>query len=219
MKSFPRPPFTTSQIVRYLKDSIEDLASTPHPETRLPGLVVRDQVFVDGTYVRKIPEALVDSPSSDVLEGIMAHPTEVARYHIGCQVQAWDGELVTTVYAHASLQGRTLYVEFSTYALTPTPPRFWVIDRVDGAGAGSAWLIVRRALSERPDLAHAPGRLVAAVKVLLHAFRAQRDTTAELGNRHNIGALVSAREIACDGAEDDDPVPSAYRRLFCCFRG
>lgn len=95
---------------------------------------MRDHVFIDGTYVNNFPGALSDPPSPTVLYGIMAEPREEARYHIACQVEAWGGELVTTVFVHISLQGRTLYVEFSTYALLPTPLRFHVIDEVDGTG-------------------------------------------------------------------------------------
>ena len=101
-----------------------------HSETRLPGLIVAHRVFIDGTYVNNVPGALSDPPPQAVVDDIMANPREEARYHIESQVIAWGGELVTTVFVHISLQGQTLYVDFSTYALFPMPLRFRVIDEV-----------------------------------------------------------------------------------------
>ncbi|MGH3978957.1 MAG: hypothetical protein ACRDRZ_08140 [Pseudonocardiaceae bacterium] len=215
-EEFPqsRPPFKTSEIVGYLKASIERLASTAHSETRLPGLMVRDHVFIDGMYVCNVPDALSDPPSSTVLDEIMAKPREEARYHIACQVEAWDGELVTTVFVHVSLQGRTLYVELSTYALLPTPPRFRVIDEVGGTGRKAAPRMVLKCLSELPDVLHAPRRLVAAPKDLVNAYWAQRDTSSKISKRRDIGAQISAREIAGNGIASEPDEVSAPRRSF-----
>ncbi|MDQ3154576.1 MAG: hypothetical protein M3R63_23580 [Actinomycetota bacterium] len=111
--------------------------------------------------------------------------------------------LVTTVFVHVSLQGRTLYIEFSTYALTPTPPRFRAIDEVGGTGHKAALRMALRGLSELPDVLHAPRRLAAAPKHLVNAYRAQWDITAEIGKRRDIGARIGAREIAGDGIDND----------------
>ncbi len=214
-----QPPFKTSEIVEHLKKSINNLSSATHSETRLPGLRVCDQVFIDGTYVNNVPDALSDHPPPIVLDHIMAEPREEARYHIACQVEAWDGELVTTVFVHISLQGLTLYVEFSTYALLPTPSRFRVIDEVGGTGRKAALRMARQGLSELPDVLHAPRRLLAVPKHLVTAYRAQRDTKGESFKRRDIdiGAQTSAREIAReiagDGVDNDPDEVSAQRRL------
>lgn len=214
-EEFPqsKPPFTTSEIVGHLKKSIDDLKSATHSETKLPGLMVRDQVFIDGTYVNKVQGALSDPPSQTVLNGIMAEPREEARYHIACQVEAWGGELVTTVFVHISLQGQTLYVEFSTYALLPTPPRFHVIDEVGGTGPKAALRMVRQGLSELPDVLHAPRRLLAVPKHLVTAYWAQWDTKKGNGERRDIGAQISAREIAGNGIDSNPEKVSVPRRV------
>jgi hypothetical protein len=213
-EEFPpsQPPFTTKQIVEHLKKSINDLKSAKNSETSLPGLRVRDHVFIDGTYVNKVLEALSDPPSPIVLDDIMAKPREEARYHISCQVEAWGGELVTTVFVHISLQGKILYVEFSTYALRPTPPCFHVIDEVGGTGPKAALRMARQSLSELPDVLHAPRRLLAAPKHLVNAYWAQRGTKAGNGMRRDIGAQISAREIADDGVDNDSNDVSAPSR-------
>lgn len=205
------PPFTTSEIVEHLKKSIGHLASTEHSETRLPGLTVRDHIFIDGTYVNRIPDALSDHPSRTTLDDILAKPREEARYHIACQVKAWDGELVTTVFVHISLQGETLYVEFCAYALYPTPRRFRVIDKVGGTGPKAAVRMARRSLSELPDVLHAPRRLAAAPKQLIKAYWAQREPKTETLKRHDIGARTSAREIAWYGADSHPDEVAASR--------
>lgn len=213
-EEFPQsqPPFTTSEIVGHLKKSIDNLKSATHSETKLPGLIVRDQVFIDGTYVNNFLGALSDPPSSIVIDHIMAEPREEARYHIACQVEAWDGELVTTVFVHISLQGQTLYVEFSTYALLPTPPRFHVIDEVGGTGTKAALRMVRQGLSELPDVLHAPRRLLAVPKHLVSAYWAQWDRMGN-GERRDIGAQISVREVARDGADTDPKKVSVPRRV------
>lgn len=209
-----RPPFKTSEIVGHLKASIQRLASDTHSETRLPGLVVRNRVFIDGTYINNVLGALSYPPSPDVMDDIMANPREEARYHIESQVMAWGGELVTTVFVHISLQGRTLYVDFSTHALFPTPRRFRVIDEVGGTGTEAVLRMARQSLSEIPDVLHAPRRLVAAPKLLVSAHRAQRDIKENV-KRHDIGAQISAREVAgydIDNNSDEAWTPRRARQ-------
>lgn len=216
-EEFPasQPPFTTGEIVEHLKKSIQDLASTAHSETSLPGLTVRDHVFIDGTYVVNIPGVLSSPLPDTVLRNIMANPREEARYHIACQVESWEGELVTTVFVHISLQGRTLYVEFSTYALYPTPPHFHVIDEIGGTGPRAALRMARRGLSELPDVLGAPRRIAAAPKDLVNAHRAQRDVSEKIRKRHDIGARVSAKEIAwkTTGKNQDQAAVTRRSRL------
>jgi hypothetical protein len=215
-KEFPpsKPPFTTSQIVDRLKESITKLASISHSETKLPGLTVRDRIFIEGTYVNEAPKDLLDFPSlsPDSLEKIMRHPREEVRHHIECQIQAWDGEIVTTVFVHISLQGRTLYVEFSTYALTPTPPQFRVIDEARGAGFRAALRMVVHDLWEMPDVLHAPRRLMAMPKRLVNACWAQWPARVREDEYRDIGAQISVREIAGDCVDKNSSDTSTQKR-------
>ena len=206
-EEFPpsEPPFTTIQIVERLRESITMLASISHSETKLPGLTVRDHIFIEGTYVNEAPKDLLSSPSlsPDSLEEIMKYPREELRHHIECRIEAWDGELVTTVFVHISLQGRTLYVEFSTYALTPTPLQFHVVDEVKGAGFRAALRMVVHDLLELPDVLHAPRRLMAVPKRLANAGWAQWPARVRENVDRDIGAQTSAREIAGECVDND----------------
>ncbi|MFZ0121441.1 MAG: hypothetical protein WBR33_21930 [Pseudonocardiaceae bacterium] len=214
-EEFPpsEPPFTTEQIVGRLKESINTLASISHSETRLPGLTVRDRVFIDGTYVNEAPKDILNSLSLPPvsLKKIMEHPREEVRHHIECQIEAWDGELVTTVFVHISLQGRTLYVEFSTYALTPTPPQFHMIDEVGSTGLKAALRMVVHDLLELPDVVQAPRRLAATPKRLVNACWAQWAVTVKGHEDRDMGAQISARQIAADGVDNDSSDVSARR--------
>jgi hypothetical protein len=118
-------------------------------------------------------------------------------------VFSWDGEVVTSVFVHVSLQGRTLYLEFSSHALPPTRAEYQVIDRPAGLGPAATAKAAASALTGLPagliaarHLAKAPARLWAAA-------RPGKDLTAgrSAGSRADIGALVSARETA---ATDND---------------
>jgi hypothetical protein len=209
-EEFSEPPFRTGELVSTLRDSITELASTEHEETRLPGLVVRDRVFIEGTHVSGFEGALEPQPPQPLIDQVMATPTEVARHHIACQVEAWEGELVTTVFVHVSLQGRTLYIEFSTYALTPTPRKFRIVDVVGGTRPLDVAKAGLRDGARMATLLQAPVRLACAPKLLVAALGAQY-RHAGVRSRQDIGARVSGRELA--GYEvDDDPYPTDRAR-------
>ena len=76
-----------------------------------------DQVFIEGTHAWSYRHVLRGLRGSDDVEEVMteaiARPSDVARHYLACQVVSWGGEIVTTVFVHVSLQGRTLYLEFS----------------------------------------------------------------------------------------------------------
>ena len=195
-EEFREPPFTTSRLVEHVKAAIEDLAWSAKGETALPGLKVHDHIFVHGIYANRYREALVDPLPPDELSRLMAEPDELARYHIACQVVAWEGDLVTTVFVNVSLQGRVLYIEFTTYALTPTPTQFAVVDDVGGTGKRARLRAACRSLADLPEVLETPTRLAAAPKRLAQAFLARWDPIAEVSKSRDVGALVSARQIA-----------------------
>ena len=98
------------------------------PETCLPELHVTDCVFVEGTRAGYPSGALAAGRESDevkqAIADAMARPSGVARHYLRAQVVSWGGGVVTTVFVHVSLQGRTLYIEFATYALYPVRPEY-----------------------------------------------------------------------------------------------
>ena len=194
------PPFRTADIVCYLRRQISSLARDPDNETRLSGLTVNDHIFVAGTKTADLPEKIA---TVDPIQ-VMANPTGHARHYLACQIESWDGEIVTTVHVHASIQGRMLYLEFSTWALPPTRPEFHVMDQPGGVGVIAYVRTVGTAIRSLPTrLAGAPPRLAAHA---LHRLRATRRTSDDYDARYrgvDIGTRVSARELGA-GLEIDD---------------
>jgi hypothetical protein len=203
---FNPPPFTTSNLVRRLREVIEDLRQDTNPETRLPDLCVSDCVFVEGARSASVASALVGDPDSDevkrAIEDVIAKPSGAARHYLSARIVSWAGEVVTTVFVHVSLQGRTLYIEFATYALYPIRPEYG-IDSVGDGRAGRILGAVAGAVASLPTRLIEIRRLAGAPAVLLPALRASRarhpDPGLGLGPYGDIGAESSVRESAMIG--------------------
>jgi hypothetical protein len=113
---YDEPPFDLEDLLAHLRQQLGILGTAPTQGKRLPGLTVQDHVFqaADGAV------RLAHTMSPPEVSAIITDPTGAARHYLTCQVRSWDGEVITTVFVHAALQGRTLYLEFSAWMLPPT---------------------------------------------------------------------------------------------------
>lgn len=202
---YAAPPFQTRELVERLKTRIEELRLDEHPETRLPGLEVADHIFVEGTYADgyryALQNAMVGPPLQSAVTDIIDNPRESARHFLRCQVSSWGGEVVTSVFVHVSLQGRTLYIEFATHALPPTLSDYQIIDEFGEAGVTAIARAVLRAVIALPDALEGIIRLVATPRLALRSWLARRDATMKARRGVNIGARFSAREEASSSDE------------------
>lgn len=202
---FDEPPFTASQLIDRLRNRIEELRDDENPQTRLPGLAVTDHVFVDGIRAAPFGSVLEDEPrSSDVERAIakaIANPSDVARHYLAARVESWGGEIVTTVFVHVSLQGRTLYLEFATHALFPVRPEY----RVEQVGSGVRAIVskIGTGLFGLPEQLLAVWRLARAPVLLWTSLRAGTDRTLTASSRRDIGATSCVRETAMIEAQAD----------------
>jgi hypothetical protein len=193
---FAEPPFRISELVAHLRALIKRLESDENPETRLPSLDVDDLVYIDGTYVAEYRALLSRRPTDGEIEALMTDPAQAARHQLACRVASWGGEVFTSVFVHASLQGKTLYLEFSTYALTPTKRDYHRVDEIGGTGQ----LAVLRAMAV--GTRNAPAVLTDLVRLrhvarwLVSIATAQRDRTLQARRGINVGAVSSVRESA-----------------------
>jgi hypothetical protein len=198
-REFDPPPFTTMKLVGRLREVIAALQHDDNPETRLPGLRVADCVFVEGTRTASIGGALGSEPGSDevgqAIADAITRPSGLARHYLRAQVVSWGGEVVTTVYVHVSLQGRTLYIEFATYALYPVRPEYGV-DRPSGRHAGEIAGVIGAAVAGLPTHLLEVKRLVIAPAMLIPALRAASARTPKAVPYRDIGAQSSIRERA-----------------------
>jgi len=207
-QEFVLPPFTTYELVDRLRDKISELRDVEHAETRLPGLVVADQVFVEGTQAGPFHDVLLDRAESrrvqDAIAAAITRPDDVARHYLACRVVSWGGEVVTTVFVHVSLQGRTLYLEFSTHALLPTRAEYHIIDEPHGTGPVATARAIGKALLRLPAELLAVRRLPRAPVQLWAALRPRQDLTfrTRAWYRADIGATLSAREAAAGDTDE-----------------
>jgi hypothetical protein len=192
------PSFTTPEIVDYLKKRIADLAFDPMPERQLPNLIVRDHIFVIGTHARDVP----DYPEYTDFVQVMSNTTKRTRHYLACQVPSWDGEVVTTVYVHVSLQGRTLYLEFSTLVLPPTREEFHVVDRVGGTGIRAYSRCVAKTVWKLPEtLVRCRLSLGTAARCIVYLARRKRWRKLE-SRGIDVGAWLSVRELGAELVTD-----------------
>ncbi|MFD4629191.1 hypothetical protein ACFVYR_04715 [Streptomyces sp. NPDC058284] len=200
---FAKKPFPTWDLVEELRRAIAALGTEEDPETRLPGLVVEDSLFVEGRYAQSYADELTAAPDAELIRRMLDSPTETARHHLTCRVESWGGDLVTTIFVHVSLQGRTLYIEFTTCGLAPTRLEYHVVDLVGGTGRRAAFRAALTSPRRLPPAGLAPFRLLAAAALLAGSARAGADSTAaSLKRGLNIGASLSAREIASIEADE-----------------
>jgi hypothetical protein len=215
-REFEQPPFATRNLLECLKQMIYSLRDDKNLETRLPGLTVEDRVFIEGTHAIPFHDILVASPDSTEVAGTVKNavdcPSDVARHYLASRVESWGGEVVTSVFVHVSLQGRTLYLEFATYALLPTRAEYHIIDEAGGTGASAVGKAVGSALVRLPEELLGIRRLVRMPIQVWAALCPNKDRTGVMAARVNttrrhfravsirrpidIGATASARESA-----------------------
>jgi hypothetical protein len=92
----------------------------------------------------------------------IANPGDVARHYLAVRVESWGGHIVTSVFVHVSLQGRTLYLEFATYALFPVKAR---------SEASAVPVAIGAALARLPGRLLACWRIVGLLTLFLPGFR------------------------------------------------
>jgi hypothetical protein len=187
----------------FIAERIRLLGSDSPRSSRLPNLVLDDHVYVSGRdadrpvyYPNELPQ--VGYPQFQTIEQVQRDPTTPVRHYLRCEVDAWGGELVTTVFFHCALQGETLYVEFSSCVLPPTRERYHVFGRGSVAPGVGVFLGFLRGLALMPLLlVRSPFDLAAAVG------RGFGRRSGRWGEPEDHGARVSIRELGTDLKEQN----------------
>lgn len=191
-REFTKVPFTADELVGHLRTKLSELTDAPVPEHRIPGLTVTDRVFLASTEVGHRSH---QTSSKRMLE-IIRNPTAPARHYLVCQVISWRGELVTTVYVHVAVQGRSLYLEFTSAALPPCDERYRVVDQLDFLSRTEYLRTVGAALLDAPQtVGRAPYHLLrAGWHELLRADWAGSRQRGDQPAGYDFGARFSVRE-------------------------
>ncbi|RFS45013.1 hypothetical protein D0Q02_19370 [Micromonospora craniellae] len=189
-REFTSAPFTAEQLVGHLRDELTALTTEPAAERQIPGLTVNDRIFLAGTEVAQL---VPYTPPAHVAE-IIRNPTGPARHYLVCQVVSWRGELVTTVHVHVAVQGKSLYIEFTSTALPPCDDRYRVVDQVGGTGREAYLRAGVWGLLDAPTtIGRAPVNLLrVGLDALLSADWIRSDRSIRVG--YDYGAAVSVRE-------------------------
>lgn len=198
-REFEQPPFQAHELLSHLRNDLFTLLPERQAEEHIPGLSVEDRVFLAGTEVSH----LAPHTPPDVMHAVVRHPTTPARHYLTCQVIAWGGELVTTVYVHVAVQGRSLYLELTTTALSPCREDYRIVDYVEGTGP-LAWLRAagKGFLDTPTTIARAPGNLVRSVVDAMSLSAASNAAeTTRLARGYDYGARFGVRE---HGSQDEE---------------
>jgi hypothetical protein len=144
--------FKVDDLIAHLREQLGALAIKSEPRLALPGLTIRDHVFQASEGAGRLTHTMDPATVSDII----ADPTRAARHYLTCQVRSWDGEVVTTVFVHVALQGRTLYLEFSAWMLPPTRVEYQLLRDPRNTEPGARLDAVGRALITLPRRATGP---------------------------------------------------------------
>ena len=142
-----RLPFTTKDVVDYLRGRFIALRDSPLDGQRLPGFTIQDGIYLSDLYSYPVPDAPI--PPYEHAR-IVNEAYEQVRHYLVLQVVGWRGEVVTTVYVRVSVQGGMLYLEFSARELPPTKPEYRVIDTIGGVGVSGYIRMVWQDLRDVP---------------------------------------------------------------------
>jgi hypothetical protein len=194
-REFAEPPFQAYEIIAHLRNHLTGLVPPEHrAEEQIDGFSVEDRICLAGTEVSQ----LSPNTTPEMMAAVVQHPTTPARHYLTCQVWGWGGQLVTTVYVHIAVQGRSLYLEMTTTALPPCAERYRIIDTADGT-EGMAWLrAVKRGVLDTPRaVGRAPGNLVGAL-VSQMTGSGSGSGARTLARGYDYGAQVSVRELGSE---------------------
>ena len=182
----------------------------------LAGLTVESRLLVDGQNIRDDRRFLpvregrpLTGIGADRLLSLAREPELRNRTYQCIRLQAWDGDLVLSVFVNFTKRGSALLAEVQHYLLAPLQPDYRQADQL---GSWSLGYQLRTELKSAPRAVtgtaiRAPfrlGRLI--VKTGLHGLSeraAARRIKAD--PEYNFGAVTSVRELAQSGH---------YRRYF-----
>jgi hypothetical protein len=189
-REFPSPPFSAKQLSAHVAERLALLRMPSSAEEYLPGLTIEDRIYLAAAEAFGFDTMM----SQEHIDQIIANPTFEARHMLAFRVVSWRGELVTTVYVHFAIQGRTLHLELASWALPPCPDEYRVMDGEDSTGAVSYLKAMWRGFVESPAVvAKAPLNVVADLADRLKRSQAVRRRT---GRELDFGARIGVRDLA-----------------------
>ncbi len=206
-REYTAAPFKAHELVDHLRDAVERVRDADDP-IRLPGLQVRDRVYVAEKDIASDRECLRTNSGPGHLYNIIDDPHGIAAHFLEISVTT-SGELVTTVFLRVTIKGRSLSLDFAACAITGTPSGYHMLDAFAESGKGA---VLRSALCGVRDFPAEIGRswrLAEAPLLFARAAWARKDRTLVPRRRVTIGTRLSVRDeksTPWDEAQFDEPV-------------
>lgn len=196
------PGFTVPELIYAIHCGLHRYVRDTPGFKRLPELVITDQAFVAGVDTREPVQFTSQLPRSGMPGDMMViktDPTLPVRHYLKCQINSWEGELVTTIFVAAAIQGETLYMEFSSYMLPPTKEEYHVLQDKSQISGAAVVLEALKAVGRLPArIGRSPFVLLRALRDSLRAAFREVTLPEEVSEHPDHGAKVSIRELGTD---------------------
>jgi hypothetical protein len=121
-------------------DELHDHMHKALLQLNMQGLVVEDHLYVDYVDVGDTPpdqrfwdyrdQRPLTWIDDDVMRSCMRTPSETVRHFRAVRVIAWSGQLVVTIFLHATKVGPLLYMRARYHCLTPLKQAFKRVDTI-----------------------------------------------------------------------------------------
>ncbi|WP_033303993.1 hypothetical protein [Nocardiopsis alkaliphila] len=187
------PPFRAHELVERLHQKVNELR-TDEPNVRLP-VEVRNRVYAAESDLSKDRTLL--SPAGiepDRMRALINGEDDSALHFIEVSVPSHGSELVTTVFLHVKLQGRTLTLFCVACALTRNPREFQRVKEYGQNGKRAVLAAGAQALLRLPQEISDCLRLPLYPYYLTKSLLLGSDRTLRPRRNIEIGSKVSARE-------------------------
>lgn len=188
------PRFDAAELMRFLQKKASEL-SRAHEGPGLPGLHVRDRLFISQEKVLAAKHLLLGEPTPDEIDEITNNPNSPVEHYLEVSVSK-TGEVVTTLFMGLTLRARTLNVDMVLGMLTSLPYEFLSVDAHRENGAGAVVRSAFRALRDLPREAGDAWRLTTAPWVVACALYGRQDRAVIPRRRRGIGPRFSIRQEA-----------------------
>ncbi|MEU3764927.1 hypothetical protein AB0E55_07660 [Amycolatopsis keratiniphila] len=186
------PRFDAAELMRFLRKKAAEL-SRSHEGPGLPGLRVRDRLFIAQEKVLSAKHLLGTEPTSNEMDEITNNPNSPVQHYLEVSVSK-TGEVVTTLFLGLTLRARTLNVDIALGMLTSLPYEFLSVDAHRENGVSAVVRAAFRALRDLPGEAGDAWRLSTAPWVVARALYARRDRALMPRRSRGIGPCFSIRQ-------------------------
>jgi hypothetical protein len=190
-------PFETRNLLLYIRQRLD--------RVRDVNLRYREVLFADGRMIRENGASLMHDARprrripTELLERLSDSPASGTRSYLCVHVGDWGGELIVSIYLRCKKHDSGLFMEASSYVLSPPKPSFFEIDEQDRElRPGAILRLASSVLAQTPFVivyaaCQIPARLLAPLADFVE--RRQIRKAMERNPRFNYGAVTSVREL------------------------